>query len=130
MAKISKFDRPNVKMIHAEINAALSAIAQKHGLLSLSTGTLSFSDEKFTVRVTGLAPIDVSKTKIENVTPSAIGIGSHPSSFIGSHFMANGTKFKVTDYKPSRPKYPIVGENSAGTRYKFTVDSVKRGLIK
>jgi hypothetical protein len=130
MAKISKFDRPNVKMIHAEINAALSVIAKKHGLLSLSTGTLSFSDEKFTVRVTGLAPIDASKTVVTCPKKDGTSIGSHPTTLIGSHFMANGTKFKVTDYKPSRPKYPMVGENAAGTRYKFTVDAVKRGLIK
>jgi hypothetical protein len=129
MTKISKFDRPNVKAIHADINAALKTIAQKHGLLSLSTGTLSYSDEKFTVRVTGLAPIDASKTKIETVSTKPIG--SHPSSLIGSHFMAvNGTKFKVIDYKASRPKYPIVAENAAGTRYKFTVDAVTRGLVK
>ena len=120
MAKISKFDRPNVKIIHAEINSALSIIAKKYGL-SLSTGTLSFSDDKFTVRITGLSVC----SKKED------GYSTHPTSLIGNQFMSsNGIKFKIIDYKPSRPKYPIVAENTSGTRYKFTLDAVKRGLIK
>lgn len=51
MTKLNSFDRATVKALREEIDLALGAVAEKHGI-SLSIGTISFSAEKFTARLT------------------------------------------------------------------------------
>ena len=127
---MSKFDRSKVKEIHKDICDALALIAKKHGMSSLSTGTLRFDDTNFRVTVTGLTSLDAF-THTKPIVGLGVGDMVHPTSLMGRTFISgNGTRFTVSDYKPNRPKYPIVAKNAAGTAYKFTVDSVKRGLIK
>lgn len=121
---MSKFDRSKVKEIHKDIVDALNQIAKKHGMHSLGTGTLSFNDSKFTVRVTGIAAVDTSDVTVVPATSTS----SNP--FMNRVFMStSGKKFTVCDYKPQNHKYPIIANNENGTRYKFTIDQVKRGLI-
>ena len=125
---MSKFDRNQIKQIHKDINDALAIVARKHGMLSLTTATLRFDETRFKVTVNGIASLDA----FTQVTPVlSIGDTINPNSLIGRVFISgNGTKFTVSDYKSNRPKYPIVAKNASGTQYKFTVDAVKRGLVK
>jgi len=124
---MSKFDRSKVREIHKDINDALRQIAQKHGMTSLSTGTLSFDETKFTVRVTGVAALDAFSTK--TVSEIQTGVTSPLALMNKSFVTTSGKRFTVCDYKPANRKYPIIGKNEAGTRYKFTVAQVKLGLI-
>jgi len=126
---MSKFDRSKVKEIHKDISDALALIAKKHGMLSLSTGTLSFNENKFTVRVTGISSLDA----FSSITPviSARTSSTTPlGDYVGKKFISKGVMFTVTDIKMNRPKYPISAVNSTGTGYKFTPSVVAAGLIK
>ena len=129
---MSKFDRSKVKEIHKDISDALALIAKKHGMLSLSTGTLSFNENKFTVRVTGISSLDA----FSSITTPAAVISARTSAttplsdYIGKKFISKGVMFTVTDIKMNRPKYPISAVNAAGTGYKFTHSAVAAGLIK
>ena len=126
---MSKFDRSKVKEIHKDISDALALIAKKHGMLSLSTGTLSFNENKFTVRVTGISSLDA----FSSITPviSARTSATTPlGDYVGKKFISKGVMFTVTDIKMNRPKYPISAVNAAGTAYKFTPSAVAAGLIK
>jgi hypothetical protein len=38
-------------------------------------------------------------------------------------------RFTVVGYMSSRPKYPFVGINSNGTRYKFTREAVLNHIV-
>jgi hypothetical protein len=125
---MSKFDRNKVRQIHKDISDALKQIATKHGMHSLSTGTLSFDETKFTVRVTGVAGLSAfSGTD----TPISVPTISSPMTLMNQKFMStSGKMFTVCDYKPANRKYPIIAKNDTGTKYKFTMDQVTRGLIK
>jgi len=126
---MSKFDRSKVKEIHKDISDALALIAKKYGMLSLSTGTLSFNENKFTVRVTGISSLDAFSynTPVINARTSST---TPLSDYVGKKFISKGVMFTVTDIKMNRPKYPISAVNSAGTGYKFTPSAVAAGLIK
>jgi hypothetical protein len=126
---MSKFDRSKVKEIHKDISDALALIAKKHGMLSLSTGTLSFNENKFTVRVTGISSLD-SFSSITPVISARTSATTPLGDYIGKKFISKGVMFTVTDIKMSRPKYPISAVNAAGTAYKFTPSAVAAGLIK
>lgn len=124
---MSKFDRSKVKEIHKDISDALQQIAKKHGIHSLTTGTLSFNDSKFTVRVTGISSLSSLTTVVRNPTTTApMSVESLMNrTFIGT----NGKRFTVCDYKPSNTKYPVIAKNDNGTRYKFPLSVVTKGLI-
>jgi hypothetical protein len=125
---MAKFDRSKVREIHKDINDSLALIAKKHGMLSLSTGTLSFDENKFTVRVTGISSIDAFAGA--PTTRSGSGVATPLSDFIGKRFVSRGNMFTVTDIKTSRPKYPISAVNGNGTKYKFSPSAVAAGLVK
>lgn len=127
---MSKFDRSKVKEIHKDISDALALIAKKHGMLSLSTGTLSFNENKFTVRVTGISSLDAFSSITTPVIIARTSATTPLSDYIGKKFISKGVMFTVTDIKMSRPKYPISAVNAAGTGYKFTPSAVAAGLIK
>jgi hypothetical protein len=127
---MSKFDRSKVKEIHKDISDALALIAKKHGMLSLSTGTLSFNENKFTVRVTGISSLDAFSSITTPVISARTSATTPLSDYIGKKFISKGVMFTVTDIKMSRPKYPISAVNAAGTGYKFTPSAVAAGLIK
>ena len=128
---MSKFDRSKIKEIHKDVNDALALIAKKHGMSSLSTGTLRFDETNFRVTVTGIAGLDAFMNNNKPIETLSLSDLVNPRTLIGKTFIAtNGNKFTVVDYKANRPKYPIVASNAAGTLYKFTVESVKRGLTK
>lgn len=123
---MSKFDRSKVKEIHKDISDALQQIAKKHGMHSLTTGTLSFNDSKFTVRVTGISSLSSLTTVVRNPTTAPMSVESLMNrSFIST----NGKKFTVCDYKASNTKYPVIARNENGTKYKFPLNVVTQGLI-
>lgn len=125
---MSKFDRSKVKQIHKDINDALQLIAKKHGMHSLRTGTLSFDDAKFTVRVTGVSSLSAFTSTSDVIKPA---ITTNPLSLMDKTFISpTGKKFTVCDYQPSNRKYPIIAKNDSGTRYKFTMSQVTQNLIK
>jgi len=112
------FNNPNLDTLRTELDAALKEIAAKHGII-LSIGSMSYSSDKFTTRLTG-------NTKgAFKVAAKAIG-GDIAE---GTEFMCQGTKFTITGIKPNRPKFPYQAVNARGTRYKFSLAQVKDNLI-
>ena len=99
-----KLDRENLKDIHSDINEALSIIAKKKGLDSISIGSMSFSDNKFTTRITGISSKEDLKRQ---------GLP------IGKKFTNLGKEYTIVDVKQRSPKYPIIAEDISGKKYKF-----------
>ena len=50
---------------------------------------------------------------------------------LGRTFTSNGKRYKISGCKPRNIRYPILGTRVPdGKRFKFTVDTVCRGLIR
>jgi len=121
---MSKFDRPTVRKISDEAQAALEAVAAKYGM-TLSRGNGRFSPDRLTVKFDfcmaseGGVPADFAKKA------AMIGL---PEDCFGKEFVSGGTRYTVTEINLRRRKYPVSGAGPQGGRYKFTADTVKWGL--
>ena len=54
MAKITSFDKTNLKNVRVAINEALASVEKQFGI-KLDIGNISFSDNQFTTKLTALA---------------------------------------------------------------------------
>jgi|TARA_R110000824_G_scaffold54351_19_gene149980 hypothetical protein len=113
-------------MVSDEAEAALEAVAAKYGM-TLSRGNGRFSPDRLTVKfdfcmATGTgAPSDFAqKAKM-------VGL---PEDCFGKTFISGSTRYTVTEINLRRRKYPVSGTGPKGGRYKFTADTVKRGLVR
>ena len=123
---MAKFDKATVRMISNEAEAALEAVAAKYGM-TISRGNGRFSPDRLTVKFdfcqsseTG-APADFAQKA------TMLGL---PEECFGAVFLSNGTRYTVTELNLRRRKYPVSGTGPKGGRYKFTADTVKRGLVR
>lgn len=46
----------------------------------------------------------------------------------GTVFTVGGTRYTLCDYKPSRKKWPYVGQGPQGGKWKFTEQQVRMGM--
>jgi len=111
---MTKLDKDLLKDIRSDISKALLEISKKRGIESLTIGGISYSDNKFTTRITGISS---KKAMIESVSPTL-------SNFIGKSFNYAGSEYKVVDFRPRSPKFPVIAEK-AGKRFKFPISVVK-----
>lgn len=127
MKTINQFDRSNLKDLRAEISAALTAVAQKHGI-SLEITNIRFSSNEFSTK---LKAYTNTQSPVVPYIPIP-GASTSPSIFnrslIGKKFRFRGNEYTIADLKPSRPKYPVVGVSARGARYKFP-ENVLNNLI-
>ncbi len=118
------FDRPTVRRISDEAEAALAAVAAKYGM-TLSRGNGRFSPDRLTVKfdfcmaAEGGAPADFAHKA------TMLGL---PEDCWGKAFISGGTRYTITEINLRRRKYPISAEGPKGGRYKFTADTVRWGL--
>jgi hypothetical protein len=111
---MKKLDRQILKEIHLDLNKALVEIAKKRGLDSLTIGAISYSEDKFTARLTGIS----SKETLVN----KVGGGD----LFKKSFTNLGKRYTIVDVKLNSPKFPIIAVDENGKRYKFpmTVSSL------
>lgn len=117
---MKKLDRQILKEIHLDLNKALTEIAKKRGLDSLTIGAISYSEDKFTARLTGIS----SKETLVNKMGGALGQGK--LDLFNKSFTNLGKRYTIVDVKLSSPKFPIIAVDENGKRYKFpmTVSSL------
>ena len=113
--QVNEFNKQNMNAIHKDLDAALKAVGDKHGI-SLSTGTLSSRSTKFTCRVTGLCGGDSTSSdgspddKYAYEARSAhnqVIYGTHPD-MIGKQTTYGGETITFVGLAPSKKKYPYV----------------------
>lgn len=105
---MNKFDKKTLGDIRKDISDALELIAKKRGIDSLKIGSISFSDNKFTTRVTGVSS---KADEVTNLPPNL-------SKLLNTEFVYRSDKYLVIDIKPRSPKFPIIAQNTA-TKSKF-----------
>ncbi len=110
------FERSTARAILADVEAALKEVATKHGVtLSVGRTSLGIGDMTTKLTFTDGANVDLGKKEWE-IHCGRFGLT--PEDF-GRRFKHRGTEFTVCGIKPKSFKYPIIGVNANGTRYKF-----------
>ena len=126
MSKVNSFDRANIRQINAEIENALSAVAQKYGVeINLKNTRFTTSNYSTKIEVCTLNDGTVmTKEAIDfNRYKNIKGINAE----LGDAFNYQGDIFTITGYKSRSSKYPILAvSNNTGKTYKFPISLVNR----
>ena len=107
--------------IAADILAALASVEQKHGVkFSAAGGSLGASEMTVKVKVISADVNAVEDAAKADFARNCRFYNLEPEDF-GAIFECNGTRYKLTGIRQSRPKYPIDGESQRdGRTFKFT----------
>lgn len=133
MLKMKTIGATEADILHREIDAALKAIAEKHGLMHIRTGRLTYDVDGMFFRV----PVEGKVNPVgENglLTAAAKNSGTgHVLESLGCPLDAkayiDGKFYKVTGYSPKRRKFPIDLRNTSdGIGARGTVSMVKAGI--
>ncbi len=121
MTKVTKFDKPALRALRADIDAALAAVGAKHGI-NLRAGNARFTG-------------DTATFKLECVLLNSDGVAEtrelldlkafYPQLVNKSVSIGLRTSGVIVGYKPRAQKYPFLLKTPKGV-YKIT--SVQAGL--
>jgi hypothetical protein len=117
--KIKEFNRPTLKTLRASLEPDLKKLGKKFGI-NLSIGNITFSDYKFTTRMTATT---IVANKIQNDLKNSILEKIFKEEKINKKWLTKSFSipgrrglWKVIDYKYNRPKYPWLVEEVGGNR--------------
>ena len=123
MTKMTKLDRPNLKIIRSYLEHAFKAIEAETGVqMTLSTMKTDFES--------------MFRAKIDAVLPATAAVSSPYANVAngvipnGTKFIRNGTHYTVCGYKPSGRVYQYVGMGPGGGKWKFSEDQIRAGMLR
>lgn len=128
MTAINKSTLPSIR---AEINAALAAVASKHGLV-MSIGNIRFTEDSFRTTLEAKtfkqAGTEVAVAAVEQIALETMGqrvLGVTVEDLAKEYMSPTLGKVKLIGYHPRKPKYPFIVQTTAGKRFKITVASAR-----
>lgn len=128
--------KTQLKAIRTDLDEALRVVGEKHGFV-LTQGNCRFQTDTFTTKIDGMLvgkstsnPADAAKVvfekNVELYNRRQFGPQNKiPAGTYGKTFVQRGTEFTVVECLPKAKKYPIVGQNANGTKYKFDLSDIK-----
>lgn len=131
MAKMKSIGKTEAAILHREIDAALKVIAQKYGLLSLMSNTLTFNDMGFRLTLEGkVDSVDENGNMTAVAQNSTVAyILQSVGTPLNSIVLLQGKRYKVTGYNSRRPKMPIDLLNiTTNLPAKASIDTAKVGI--
>ena len=129
--KITQFNRESTEILSGHLQTVASLLAEKYGIEMEVTGERWLDGEfrcKIEAKIPGSETRSEKYARFQQEHNEQFGGIEYPK--IGQQFDSNGTIFTVVEIKSNRPKYPVIGENEWGTRYKFPLDKVMNNLIE
>jgi hypothetical protein len=131
MSAVKRFDRTACRLVSGKTVEALEALAADLGL-SVERGNGKFDSTSFTLKIVFSVTGEDGQARtpeVEDFKRYAQFHGLSPDD-LGRTFTANGTNYEICGLKPKSRKYPILGKTVRGAVYKFSADSVRRGLAE
>lgn len=124
---MAKVDLETIKAARQLLAAALKEVGEKLGVtfeLGASTRERDCSAGSFKlamreVREDGVKPEQTDFNKVCSL------FGLTPADYQKT-FQSNGETFTLIALHTKKPKYPVIGKNSAGGQFKFPEDVLKR----
>lgn len=122
------FDRNTVKNLRTEIQTALDTVAKKHGI-RLSMGSIRFSPDKFTTRLTAESDAKPAESPYSEKAFAALAGTFYlkPEDF-GRMVTVGGRMYTLAGFRPNSLKYPVVARYRTGKMYKLSAVDVLRAL--
>lgn len=124
-----KFNRDTCGLLRSEINAALKAVGEKHGVL-VEAGNASFSDDfvNFKLRVSAKAEDGSVVSQEATDFKRFASLYGFFADDLGKEYSVRGKSYAIAGLKNRSRTMPIIGRAKDGKLYKFTVESVLRAL--
>ena len=127
--KVTKIDRPTLRLLAEEIAAAAQSVAQKHGLnIRYDGGQYAGLFGTVRLKVSTISDNGV----VESEERREWGLYCTSFGFKPEHldkpFTVRGYDYKISGLKAASGKYPILGLRSDGKTFKFPAEVVKRAL--
>ena len=133
--------RDLLKALRTEMDAALKAVAERHGLL-ITTGNASFGPTaatfKLAVAVKGAGVSESSEdartVKAASDWKMQAGLYGLNPEWLGERFSVNGNFYRVIGLMPRRPKFPVLAEKiqvggaSSGKNTLFPIETIQRAF--
>lgn len=125
---ITHIDRNVARDVQARIQNLLKDLEEETGL-EVKIDKMRFSSGSVSMNVNAGLGVDIGETAMgRQFKMLASRYGLAPED-LGKNFMINGTLFKITGLKTTRPKFPVEGERVCdGQPYKFTPHQVRMAL--
>ena len=150
---MNSFTRMSISTLRTDLENAIKQVADKHNLIIGFVGGARFSPTEVNfskLRAVPKAPPTLQTSWRNPVAGNAVTKGTDPydtlesreyinlgylhalpKDWLGKQFRSDITHslYTIVGLKASRPKFPVIGVSARGTRYKFSADGVKRGII-
>lgn len=122
-----QFTKPNLTTLRVDIDAALKAVGEKHGLKLHAAGAkFGATAAEFKLVVASVASNGVVLTQErQNFSAYASMYGLKPE-LLDRSFSWGGKTFKIVGINPKKHKRPICCDGSDGKSYVFPAEDVKR----
>lgn len=108
MATITSFTRESLKLLRADIDAALAQVAAKHGI-ALASARCTFSSDNFKLAVEGAT----KQASGEVNTPEAASFNAMAAFYrlkpenLGASVRIEGEEYRISGLRPNAKKRPI-----------------------
>jgi hypothetical protein len=114
-----------IRVINADVQEALKAVAERHGV-KISLGSTSYSKAEYSTKLIVKSP-DADKVSGEESKQYAHLLGL-PEDVIGRKFTLQGKEFEVIRLDLAKPKNPVIirKPGTESPTYKISVDTLKR----
>lgn len=120
---MTTINRAFLTTLRADIDAALKAVGEKHGVI-LNSGNASYTVSTATIKL-NVSTISEDGTVITKEAHDYLryaGVGNNlQKEWLGEEFKTeDGEVYKVVGYRPRSKKYPVLAEKvSTGVVFKF-----------
>jgi len=117
---MDSFTGVSVTKLRTDINKALEAIAEEHGI-SLSIGGFRYSPTECSTKITAICAKGKDGEVLDPFEKAYLDEKrKHPRMRdIGDMFESRGTTFTICGWKPRNRKYPLLAKNEVGVMYKL-----------
>jgi hypothetical protein len=127
---IKHIDRTTLQQLRPLLQAHLKAFGDKHGLNFHQIGRISFLADSFSFKLSANVAtpgLPTESKEAKDFKRFCGRFGLQPTD-LNKTFTSRGTTYKIVGLKPNSYKFPVIGENDRGTRYKFMATDVLNTL--
>jgi hypothetical protein len=128
---IKTIDRMACRVIRDEVDTALKAIGDRHGIVVKSLGGGTFSPERFTFKVEAAVVGEGGEvlSKEADEFRTCANMYGMKGEDLGKVFTVHGTDYRIRGMKMRSFKFPIMAERVSDKRgFKFPLSTVKAAL--
>ena len=125
---ITTMDKAAAKLLHEEADAALKAVAAKHGVLFAQQRSTYFADSgefnyKASFKLATIGGVDREQAEFER---NAHLFGVSPDKY-KTRFTTRDGEFELIGFDPGRPRFPVRARHvSSGKVMLYTTDVLKK----